>query len=87
MTTTGIGSWDCHLVPAGHTDVISDISVSSCGEWMVSGSKDQALCVWRIVEHDEKIQRPNKGLTVQVLLVSTQLNAHAAQISAVCFDK
>ncbi|TPP64745.1 hypothetical protein FGIG_12006, partial [Fasciola gigantica] len=87
MATGNTGSWDCHLVPAGHTDVICDIAVSSCGEWMVSGSKDQSLCVWRVVEHDEMLQVSVKGPNVQVLLVATQLNAHAAHVSAVCFDK
>ncbi|KAF7257848.1 hypothetical protein EG68_05162 [Paragonimus skrjabini miyazakii] len=80
------GSWNCHLVPGGHTDVITDLTVSSCGEWIASGSKDQSICLWHVVERDFASQT-NKGPDVQVVLGLRLSPAHGAHISALCFNK
>ncbi|KAF6776284.1 hypothetical protein AHF37_08550 [Paragonimus kellicotti] len=80
------GSWNCHLVPGGHTDVITDLTVSSCGEWIASGSKDQSICLWHVVERDF-VSETSKGPDVQVVLGLRLSPAHGAHISALCFNK
>ncbi|OON16518.1 WD domain, G-beta repeat protein, partial [Opisthorchis viverrini] len=85
MDKGGKGSWSCHLVPGGHEDVITDLTVSTCGQWIVSGSKDQSLCLWQVVDRD--LTLPGKGPLTKVVLVNRLLNAHSAHISAVCFNK
>ena len=78
-------SWKCHLIPGGHSDVITDLCVSNCGEWLVSGSKDQSICLWRIVEDAEP--KKAKISPVNVTLFACLNNAHTAHISAVRFDQ
>ncbi|TGZ58634.1 hypothetical protein CRM22_009528 [Opisthorchis felineus] len=85
MDEGGKGSWSCHLVPGGHEDVITDLTVSTCGQWIASGSKDQSLCLWQVVDRD--LTLPGKGPLAKVVLVKRLLNAHSAHISAVCFNK
>ncbi|TGZ71175.1 hypothetical protein CRM22_002789, partial [Opisthorchis felineus] len=84
MDEGGKGSWSCHLVPGGHEDVITDLTVSTCGQWIASGSKDQSLCLWQVVDRD--LTLPGKGPLAKVVLVKRLLNAHSAHISAVCFN-
>ncbi|KAH8872543.1 U3 small nucleolar RNA-associated protein 13 [Schistosoma japonicum] len=84
------GSWKCHLIPGGHTDVIMDLSVSTCGQWIASGSKDQSICLWHLVEPEENskaLSQSSKMIPVKVDLITQIQKAHAAHISSVCFDK
>ncbi|CAH8565058.1 unnamed protein product [Heterobilharzia americana] len=82
------GSWKCHLIPGGHTDVIMDLTVSVCGQWIASGSKDQCICLWRLKESDDELLSQScKKIPAKVDLITRIQKAHAAHISAVCFDK
>ncbi|CAL8091733.1 unnamed protein product [Calicophoron daubneyi] len=82
------GSWSCHLVPGGHTDVVTDVCVSQCGEWTLSGAKDRSLCLWRVIDRDStEGGKRLKGPSTLVLLVERLEEAHAAHITSVCFDK
>lgn len=75
--------WRCQLVVSGdgHSDVITDLAVSRCGQYLASGSKDQSVCLWHLVEH------PDPSAVASVQLVDRRVDAHGAHISAVCFDQ
>nr|CAH8858144.1 unnamed protein product [Trichobilharzia regenti] len=86
------GSWKCHLIPGGHSDVIMDITVSECGEWIASGSKDLSICLWRLKEPDNLSSSASstqsaKVFNVKVDLITRIEKAHTAHITSVCFDK
>ncbi|CAH8297229.1 unnamed protein product, partial [Schistosoma turkestanicum] len=85
------GSWKCHLIPGGHTDVIMDLTVSTCGLWIASGSKDQSICLWHLIEAADSTpssaSASSKIIPVKVDLITQIHKAHAAHISSVCFDK
>ncbi|RTG85425.1 U3 small nucleolar RNA-associated protein 13 [Schistosoma bovis] len=84
------GSWKCHLIPGGHTDVIMDLTVSICGQWIASGSKDQSICLWHLIESEDSTSsslHKSKNVPVKLDLITQIHKAHAAHISSVCFDK
>ncbi|VEL35660.1 unnamed protein product [Protopolystoma xenopodis] len=92
LTKSANAGWACHLVPDGHSAPILDLAVSTCGEWLATGARDNAICLWRIVETTDEAaidEKPSDVCrdTVKVILIAHQLSAHAAHVTAVCFDR
>ncbi|VDN10801.1 unnamed protein product [Dibothriocephalus latus] len=75
-------SWTCRLVQGPHTNVISDLAVSSCGRWLVSGGHDQSLCVWHLEETDKE-----GSMSARLVPLFFGKEFHDAHVSAVCFSR
>lgn len=81
-------SWRCQLIPGGHRDVILDLTVSVCGEWIASGSKDQSICLWHLIENNDELNdRVRSVMKTKVELVVCLENAHSSHVTSLCFDK
>ncbi|CAH8533335.1 unnamed protein product [Dicrocoelium dendriticum] len=80
-------SWNCHLVPGGHSDVITDVSVSPNGEWFATSSKDLSICLWHVVDSDSIEAPPPSRPSVRVLLAERLDSAHSSHIRCICFGK
>ncbi|VDL90085.1 unnamed protein product [Schistocephalus solidus] len=81
-TFPSAASWTCRLVQGPHTNVISDLAVSSCGRWLVSGGHDQSLCVWYLEETDKE-----GSISARLVPLFFGKEFHDAHVSAVCFSR
>ncbi|BHF60768.1 Transducin (beta)-like 3 [Sparganum proliferum] len=78
----GAASWTCRLVQGPHTNVISDLAVSNCGRWLVSGGHDQSLCVWHLEETEKE-----DSMFARLVPLFFGKEFHDAHLSAVCFSR
>ncbi|KAL3310531.1 Transducin (beta)-like 3, partial [Cichlidogyrus casuarinus] len=68
------GSWKCNLVETGHTDMITDVSVSPTGDWLLTGAKDCSLSLFSVQKRNLKLRKRVEA-------------AHSGHVSCLSFFK